>query len=88
MGGCVEINPHPPSFGNGRTGSQNRGWLGKAGFGGAPGAQRGGGSPSDGAGVVLGQLAELLLLGVALVAGDHQRVGVAHGHLGQGQRGN
>lgn len=38
--------------------------------------------PSEGAGVVLGQLAQLLLLGVALVTGDHQRVGIAHGHLG------
>lgn len=58
--------------------------LEKRGFcvwGGIPGPSLGG-SPSDGAGVVFGQLAELLFFGVGLVAGDHQRVGVAHGHLG------
>lgn len=41
---------------------------------------------SDGAGVVLRQLAQLLLLGIALIAGNHQGVGIAHGHL-QGVRG-
>lgn len=37
--------------------------------------------PSEGAGVVLRELPQLLLLCLRLVPGDHQRVGIAHGHL-------
>lgn len=39
------------------------------------------GGPSEGAGVVLGELPQLLLLRLRLVPGDHQGVGIAHGHL-------
>lgn len=37
--------------------------------------------PSEGAGVVLRELPQLLLLRLRLVPGDHQGVGIAHGHL-------
>lgn len=37
--------------------------------------------PSEGAGVVLRELPQLLLLCLRLVSGDHQGMGIAHGHL-------